>query len=94
MIKNFVSTIFLSCVATINFAAQKYSANVPENVTTSDNTLPAANFWSFTVYSTQHRSLLETDQKTAGVNSNSSALQANANGSYTVWFGPEAPAGK
>ena len=56
--------------------------------------VPAANFWSFTVYSTQHRSLLETDQKTAGVDSNSPGLQANADGSYTVWFGPEAPAGK
>ncbi len=56
--------------------------------------VPAANFWSFTVYSTQHRSLLETDQKTAGVDSNNPDLKANADGSYTVWFGPEAPAGK
>jgi len=55
--------------------------------------VPAANFWSFTVYSTQHRSLLETDQKTAGIDSNNPSLEANSDGSFTVWFGPEAPAG-
>ena len=27
------------------------------------------NFWSFTVYDNQTRSLLETDQKTAGIDS-------------------------
>ena len=56
--------------------------------------VPAENFWSFVVYSGQHRSLLETDQKTAGVDSKSPDLVANADGSYTVWFGPEPPAGK
>ena len=56
--------------------------------------VPAKNFWSFVVYSGQHRSLLETDQKSAGVDSKSPDLKANADGSYTVWFGPEPPAGK
>jgi hypothetical protein len=55
--------------------------------------IPANNFWSFMVYSTQHRSMLETDQKFAGIDSNSPAVKANEDGSYTVWFGPEAPAG-
>jgi hypothetical protein len=55
--------------------------------------VPAKKFWAFTVYSGQHRSMLETDQKTAGLDSLSKDLKANADGSYTVWFGPEAPKG-
>ena len=31
--------------------------------------IPAANFWSFNVYDNQHRSVLETDQKLAGLDS-------------------------
>ena len=56
--------------------------------------IPVNNFWSFMVYDNQSRSMLETDQKSAGVDSNSPDLKANEDGSYTVWFGPEAPAGK
>ena len=46
------------------------------------------------VYDNQSRSMLETDQKFAGVDSNSPDLKANEDGSYTVWFGPKAPEGK
>jgi hypothetical protein len=56
--------------------------------------VPMNNFWSFTVYSNQTRSLLETDQKLAGVDSNSKDLRMNADGSATVWFGPAAPEGQ
>jgi hypothetical protein len=56
--------------------------------------VPMNNFWSFTVYSNQTRSLLETDQKTAGVDSLSKDLKMNADGSATVWFGPKPPAGQ
>jgi outer membrane protein OmpA-like peptidoglycan-associated protein len=56
--------------------------------------IPAKNFWSFMVYSGQTRSVLETDQKSGGVDSNSPDIAANDDGSYTVWFAPEAPAGK
>ncbi len=56
--------------------------------------IPANNFWSFMVYSGQHRSMLETDQKSAGLDSNVPAVKANKDGSYTIWFGPEAPRGK
>ena len=55
--------------------------------------VPANNFWAFTVYDGQTRSLLETDQKTAGIDSNDKNMKANADGSYTVWFGPKAPKG-
>jgi len=56
--------------------------------------IPMNNFWSFVVYDNQSRSMLETDQKTAGLDSNSKSLKANPDGSYTVWFGPMAPAGQ
>lgn len=55
--------------------------------------IPVNNFWSFMVYSGQHRSMLETDQKSAGLDSNSPSLKANEDGSYTVWFAPKAPEG-
>lgn len=64
-----------------------YSVTLPPNV-------PINNYWSFVVYDTQTRSLLETDQKLAGVDSNQPSLMANEDGSYTVWFGPEAPEGR
>jgi hypothetical protein len=56
--------------------------------------IPAKDFWSFMVYSTQHRSILETDQRSGGVDSKSPDLRPNEDGSYTVWFGPQAPDGR
>jgi hypothetical protein len=56
--------------------------------------VPAKQFWSFTAYSNQTRSLLETDQKTAGIDSNAKGLKANSDGSYTIWFAPKAPEGQ
>ncbi|WP_433989829.1 DUF1214 domain-containing protein [Sulfitobacter sp. TBRI5] len=56
--------------------------------------IPVNNFWSFMVYDNQTRSMLETDQKSAGIDSNKPDLVANDDGSYTVWFGPKAPEGK
>ncbi len=55
--------------------------------------IPVNNFWSYMVYSGQHRSMLETDQKSAGLDSNSPSVKPNQDGSYTVWFGPKAPEG-
>jgi len=56
--------------------------------------IPVGEFWSYTVYDAQTRSMLETDQKLAGIDSNQKSMKANADGSYTVWFGPKAPAGQ
>jgi hypothetical protein len=53
--------------------------------------IPAKDFWSFMVYSTQHRSMLETDQKYAGLDNLNPDVKANKDGSYTIWFGPEPP---
>lgn len=55
--------------------------------------IPVNNFWSFMVYAGQHRSMLETDQKTAGLDSTAPSIKSNKDGSYTVWFGPKAPQG-
>jgi len=46
-----------------------------------------------TVYGNQARSMLETDQKLAGIDSYNPDLKPNADGSYTVWFGPRSPEG-
>lgn len=54
---------------------------------------PMNNFWSFMVYSGQHRSMLETDQKLAGLDSNNPSVKPNADKSYTMWFGPKPPMG-
>jgi hypothetical protein len=55
--------------------------------------IPVNNFWSYMVYSGQHRSMLETDQKSAGLDSNSPSVKPNNDESYTIWFGPKAPEG-
>jgi hypothetical protein len=55
--------------------------------------VPVNNFWSFVVYSTQHRSMLETDQRLAGLDSTLPGVTPNKDGDYTIWFGPEAPDG-
>jgi len=64
-----------------------YSVTLPAPV-------PVNNFWAFTVYDGQTRSLLETDQRSAGIDSNNKDIKANTDGSYTVYFGPKAPEGK
>jgi hypothetical protein len=56
--------------------------------------IPAARFWSFTVYDNQTRSMLETDQISAGLDSTFPALKKEADGSASVYFGPKAPAGQ
>ena len=42
--------------------SKNYKVTLPPNV-------PAGQFWSFNVYDNQHRSFLETDQQTAGLDS-------------------------
>ena len=64
-----------------------YTITVPPKV-------PANDFWSFMVYSGQHRSMLQTDQQFPGIDSKKADLQKNSDGSVTVYFGPMAPKGK
>ncbi len=66
-----------------------YKVTLPPNI-------PAARFWSFTVYDNQTRSMLETPQgyPRAGSQSYPSpAAKASADGTTTVYFGPKQPNG-
>jgi len=63
-----------------------YKLHVPANVPVKDN-------WSVTIYDTQTRSMLQTDQKFAGINSLGDGLKQNADGSYDVIFAPKLPEG-
>jgi hypothetical protein len=58
--------------------------------------IPEARFWSLTLYDNQTRSMLITPQRYPRAGSQSyptPAAEANADGSTTVHFGPEQPAG-
>ena len=70
--------------------AKTYKVNLPPNI-------PENNFWSFTVYDNQTRSMLRTPQRYPRAGSQSypsPAAVANADGSYDIYFGPKAPQGK
>lgn len=66
--------------------AKTYKVNVPPKV-------PGTSFWSFTLYDNQTRSMLQTDQQFPGIDSMMSDLKQNEDGSYDVFFGPNAPDG-
>lgn len=68
--------------------AKTYKATLPKDI-------PAAAFWSFTLYDNQTRSLLATPQRYPRAGSQSyptPAAVADADGSTTVYFGPTKPA--
>ena len=70
--------------------AKNYKCTLPANI-------PEANFWSFTVYSNQTRSMLQTPQRFPRAGSQSfpsPAAVANADGTYDIYFGPQPPVGK
>jgi len=58
--------------------------------------IPAAAFWSFTLYDNQTRSMLDTSQRYPRAGSQSypsPAAEADADGSTTIYFGPTQPQG-
>ena len=63
-----------------------YKLHMPPNI-------PAKDFWSFTIYDNQTRSMLQTQQFPA-VGSLTKGLQVNADGSVDLYFSPKAPPGK
>jgi len=65
---------------------QTYKLHLPPNI-------PINNFWSVTLYDPGTRSLLQTDQPKPSINS-FDAPEQNADGSFDIYFGPIAPAGK
>ncbi len=66
--------------------AKTYKFNVPANP-------PMNDFWSFTIYDNQTRSMLQTDQQFPGIDNNKEGLVQNEDGSWDIYIGPEAPAG-
>jgi hypothetical protein len=66
--------------------SKNYKLHFPPNV-------PAKDFWSVVVYDNQTRSLLQTDQQYPSVVSQR-GVQANPDGSYDIYFGPQAPESK
>jgi hypothetical protein len=69
--------------------SKTYKVTLPPNI-------PAAKFWSLTVYDNQSRSMLATPQRFPRSGSQSyptPAAVADADGSHTVYFSPKKPAG-
>jgi len=67
--------------------SKTYKVHLPPNV-------PVNDFWAFTMYDTQTRSMLQTSQPFPTVGSQTEGVKKNADGSYDIYFGPKAPAGK
>ena len=67
--------------------AKTYKVTLPKGI-------PEANFWSFTLYDNQTRSMLDTPQRYPRADSQSypsPAAEAAADGSATLWFAPIQP---
>jgi hypothetical protein len=67
--------------------SKTYKLHLPPNV-------PVNNFWAVTIYDTQTRSMLQTGQQFPTVGSQTKGIEKNADGSFDIYFAPEAPAGK
>jgi hypothetical protein len=67
--------------------AKEYKLHIPANV-------PVNDFWAVTIYDTQTRSLLQTDQKFPTVGSQTEGFKQNEDGSFDVFFSPNPTPGK
>ena len=94
------------CMRLTGVGSQYLVANVDKNGKPFDGSktykvvlpkdIPAARFWSFTVYDNQSRSMLQTPQRYPRAGSQSypsPAAAPNADGSTTIYFSPKRPAG-
>ncbi|MHC5011707.1 MAG: DUF1254 domain-containing protein [Planctomycetota bacterium] len=66
--------------------ARTYRLRIPANP-------PVKDFWAVTLYDSQTRSLLQTSQAFPTVGSQTEGIKQNTDGSYDIYFGPEAPEG-
>lgn len=67
--------------------AKTYRLTLPPNV-------PVNNFWAVTIYDTQTRSMLQTDEAYPTIGSQTQGIEKNADGSFDVYFAPRAPTSK
>ena len=67
--------------------SKTYKFHVPANP-------PMKEFWSFTIYDNQTRSMLQTDQQFPGIDNNKNGLIQNEDGSWDIYIGPKAPEGQ
>jgi hypothetical protein len=66
--------------------SKSYKISLPKDA-------PVANFWAVTIYDTQTRSMLQTDQKNCGIDSLQDGLRYNKDGSIDIYFAPKPPPG-
>ncbi|WP_282036539.1 DUF1254 domain-containing protein [Saccharicrinis aurantiacus] len=66
--------------------SKTYKFHIPANP-------PMKDFWSFTIYDNQTRSMLQTDQQFPGIDNNKKGLKQNKDGSWDIFIGPKAPKG-
>jgi hypothetical protein len=66
--------------------SRTYKLHIPPNP-------PAKDFWAITMYDTQTRSQLQTDQQFPTLGSQSKSIKENADGSCDIYFSPKAPKG-
>jgi len=66
--------------------AKEYKLHIPADV-------PVNDFWAVTIYDTQTRSLLQTDQQFPTVGSLTEGFKQNEDGSFDVYLSPAAPEG-
>jgi len=67
--------------------SKTYKLHLPPNP-------PVKDFWAVTMYDTQTRSQLQTDQQFPTLGSQDKGIKKNADGSYDIYFAPEAPKGQ
>jgi hypothetical protein len=64
-----------------------YKLHLPPNV-------PVKTFWSIVAYDPQTRSELQTDERFPSLGSQDPNVKKNSDGSFDIYFGPQAPQGK
>ena len=66
--------------------SKTYKLHVPPNP-------PVKDFWAITMYDTQTRSQLQTDQQFPTLEAQDEGMKTNADGSIDIYFSPKAPEG-